>query len=73
LVQVGLCNRIRMTAIDWYVAQTVQSQEAKCIERIERLGYATWLPLFKGSARRGRKRIQLELPLFPTYFFTAVQ
>jgi len=53
----------------WYVIHTRSRHEAKVEGALRDRGLKTFLPLVKVPSRRRDRKLILELPLFPGYFF----
>lgn len=53
----------------WYAAYTSARHEKKIATELARLGVAYFLPLYNSVRRWKDRRIQLELPVFPSYIF----
>lgn len=57
---------------DWYVVQLRPGQLERARLNLERQGYRSFMPLVAGTARRGRRVINLPVPLFPGYLFVSI-
>lgn len=54
----------------WYVLHVKPRTEKKTFEYLRRFGLWRYLPLYKKTSRRQRRKIVVELPLFPGYVFS---
>lgn len=58
--------------IRWYAAYTAARHEKKVAAELKYRNLESYLPLY-GSVRRWKdRRVQLELPLFPSYIFVRI-
>jgi transcription antitermination factor NusG len=53
----------------WYVVWTEARAEKAVAPRLDRLGYASWLPTFTATRQWSDRKKQVTLPLFPGYLF----
>ena len=56
----------------WYVAQSHPHAENKAVLHLNRQGFETYLPLYQKRRRHARRTETIAVPLFPRYFFVAV-
>ena len=54
---------------DWWVAHTKARNEKALGSDLDRLGIGYFLPLARVKRQYGRRRILVEIPLFPSYLF----
>lgn len=58
------------TLVDkWWVVHTKARNEKALGSDLEKLGIGYFLPLARVKRKYGRRRIQVEIPLFPSYLF----
>jgi transcription antitermination factor NusG len=57
----------------WYVACTVARHEKAVADRLRSRDVETYLPLYRAVRRWGKRRVTLDLPLFPGYVFVRTQ
>jgi transcriptional antiterminator RfaH len=57
----------------WYLVHTKPAGESLARENLERQGYDVYLPRIVESVRRGERRIDRVVPLFPRYLFLRLQ
>ena len=53
----------------WYAAYTCANHEKRVAEQLEGRAVEHFLPLYRSVRRWKDRRVQLELPLFPSYIF----
>jgi transcription antitermination factor NusG len=53
----------------WYVAYTFPRHEKAVADRLINQGVETYLPLYTSVRNWNRRRVEVELPLFPGYVF----
>jgi transcription antitermination factor NusG len=53
----------------WYVACTLARHEKAIADRLRCKGLETYLPLYWAIRSWGKRRVKVELPLFPGYLF----
>jgi len=53
----------------WYVAYTVPRHEKSVADRLKSQDVETYLPLYSLARTWNRRRVDVELPLFPSYVF----
>lgn len=58
-----------LTESRWYAAYTSARHEKKIATELARQGVEYFLPLYNSVRRWKDRRVQLELPLFPSYIF----
>jgi transcriptional antiterminator RfaH len=56
----------------WYVVQSQPNAENKAIAHLERQGFTTYLPHYLKRRRHARRVDIVPAPLFPRYFFVAI-
>lgn len=56
----------------WYVIETRSRSEMTVAKRLEDAGYATFVPTHIVKTRQNRRRVTLNLPLFPRYLFVGM-
>jgi len=56
----------------WYVVQSQPNAETKAIGHLARQGFATYLPRYLKRRRHARRVDIVPAPLFPRYFFVAI-
>ncbi|HWP40437.1 MAG TPA: transcription termination/antitermination NusG family protein [Tepidisphaeraceae bacterium] len=54
---------------EWYVLHTLSRQEKALAEELSNLGIAYFLPLVRQVRYYGRRKVEVELPLFGCYLF----
>lgn len=64
----GISSR-RGAEARWFVLHTRYNQEKKVAEQLAARGVEHFLPLTQHTRRYGRRRMQVELPLFSGYIF----
>jgi transcription antitermination factor NusG len=53
----------------WYAAYTLANHEKKAAAEISRRSVESFLPLYRTARRWSDRRVELEMPLFPSYVF----
>jgi transcription antitermination factor NusG len=56
----------------WYAVYTSANHEKKAAAELSRRGIQNFLPLYSAVRRWSDRRVQLELPLFPSYLFVRI-
>ena len=56
----------------WYVVQSHPHAEGKAVRHLERQGFETYLPRYLKRRRHARRVDTVAAPLFPRYFFVAI-
>lgn len=56
----------------WYVVQTQPNREAVALVNLHRQGFRTFMPQIVKTVRHARRTRTQQVPLFPGYFFTAL-
>lgn len=59
----------RLLEQNWYVAYTRSRHEKYLAEQSEHRGITTFLPLYTVQRLWNRRRVEVRLPLFPSYIF----
>jgi transcription antitermination factor NusG len=57
----------------WYVACTLARHEKAVADRLRSRDIETYLPLYRAVRRWGKRRVTLDVPLFPGYIFVRMQ
>lgn len=57
----------------WYAAYTSANHEKKAASEISRRGVECFLPVYRTVRRWSDRRVELELPLFPSYVFVRME
>jgi transcriptional antiterminator RfaH len=60
------------TTLRWYVVQSQPNAENKAIAHLMRQGFTTYLPRYLKRRRHARRVDIAPAPLFPRYFFVAI-
>jgi transcription antitermination factor NusG len=61
------------TGPSWYAAYTYANHEKKAAAEISRRGMESFLPVYRTMRRWSDRRVELELPLFPSYVFVRME
>jgi transcription antitermination factor NusG len=56
----------------WYAAYTCANHEKRVAQHLERRSVEYFLPLYESVRRWKDRRVQLQLPLFPSYVFVRI-
>ena len=56
----------------WYVVQTQPHAETKAVAHLIQQGFETYLPRYRKRRSHARRVDQVAAPLFPRYFFVAI-
>jgi transcription antitermination factor NusG len=56
----------------WYAAYTCANHEKRVAQQLERRSVEYFLPLYESLRRWKDRRVQLQLPLFPSYVFVRI-
>lgn len=57
----------------WYAAYTSANHEKKAAAEISRRGMECFLPVYRAVRRWSDRRVELELPFFPSYVFVRME
>jgi transcription antitermination factor NusG len=57
----------------WYVTYTCPNHEKRVAEQLSRNSVEQFLPLYESVRRWKDRRVQLQLPLFPSYVFVRIE
>lgn len=60
-------------ALNWYAAYTLPRHEKAVAEQLTQLGISSYLPLWTEVRLWNRRRVPVQLPLFPGYVFVRMQ
>jgi len=63
---------VSQSSTQWYGAQSHPHAENKAVLHLNRQGFETYLPLYQKRRRHARRTETIAVPLFPRYFFVAV-
>ena len=56
----------------WYVVQSQPNAERKAVTHLARQGFVTYLPMYQKRRRHARRVEVVAAPIFPRYFFVAI-
>ena len=68
LAQINIMRNVDMRP-QWYVAYTLSRHEKSVADRLISQNVETYLPLYSLAHTWNRRRVEVELPLFPGYVF----
>jgi transcription antitermination factor NusG len=68
LAQIDIMRNVDMRP-HWYVAYTLPRHEKSVADRLINQDMETYLPLYSSVRTWNRRRVEVELPLFPGYVF----
>jgi len=56
----------------WYAAYTCARHEKRVAEHLQQIGVESYLALYTANRQWNRRRVQVEMPLFPGYVFVRI-
>lgn len=56
----------------WYAAYTYARHEKRVAEHLQRIGVESYLAIYTATRQWNKRRVQVEMPLFPGYVFVRI-